>query len=148
MNERVKREDAEVAKKGKEATADAVSILHRRYVKGDAEREAALEKERVNAAVAGMIYDLRKNAGLSQKGLADLIGTTQSVISRVEDADYRGHSLSMLNRIAVALGQKLTIVVTAKDPEGDPLRKDGVGIAKSDSHKRAQARAAGKSGRK
>ena len=54
--------------------------------------------------------------------LAELVNTTQSVISRLEDADYDGHSLSMLNRIAEALKQKLTVVMTAQDPETGALR--------------------------
>ena len=37
---------------------------------------------------------------------------TQSVISRLEDADYEGHSLTMLSRIASALNQKLTVAMT------------------------------------
>jgi transcriptional regulator with XRE-family HTH domain len=106
----------------KKETSDAVEILHRRYIKGDPDRKAALEAERVNAEVARMIYDLRTDAGLSQEELAELIGTTQSVISRLEDADYEGHSLSMLNRIARILNQKLTVVMTAKDPEVGTLR--------------------------
>ena len=106
----------------KKETSNAVEILHRRYIKGDPERKAALEAERVNAEVACMIYELRCDAGVSQKELADLIGTTQSVISRLEDADYEGHSLSMLNRIAEALNQKLTVVMTAKDPEVGTLQ--------------------------
>ena len=106
----------------KKETSDAVEILRRRYIKGDPDRKAALEAERVNAEVARMIYDLRTDAGLSQKELADLIETTQSVISRLEDADYEGHSLSMLNRIAKALNQKLTVVMTAKDPEVGTLQ--------------------------
>lgn len=101
----------------KKETSDATEILRRRYIKGDPDRKAALEVERVNAEVARTIYDLRTDAELSQKGLADLIETTQSVISRLEDADYEGHSLSMLNRIAKALNQKLTVVMSAKDPE-------------------------------
>ncbi|NLX21224.1 MAG: transcriptional regulator, partial [Phycisphaerae bacterium] len=36
-------------------------------------------------------------------------GTTPSVISRLEDADYQGHSLSMLRRIAAALNQRVEI---------------------------------------
>ena len=100
----------------KKKTSNAVKILHRRYIKDDPERRAALEAERVNARVALMIHDLRVNAGLSQKELAELIGTTQSVISRLEDTDYEGHSLSMLTRIAKALNQKLTVAMTAKDP--------------------------------
>jgi len=106
----------------KKETSNAVEILHQRYIKGDPDRKAALETERVNVEVACMIYELRCDAGISQKELADLIGTTQSVISRLEDADYEGHSLSMLNRIAKALNQKLTVVITAKDPEAGTLR--------------------------
>lgn len=102
--------------------ANAVEYLHRRYVKNDPDRKAALEAERVNADVAQMIYDLRTEAGLSQKELAELVGTTQSVVSRLEDADYGGHSLSMLKRIAKALNQRLTVAVTAKDPQAVTLR--------------------------
>jgi predicted transcriptional regulator len=53
----------------------------------------------------------RKNlctaAKLTQKQLAALVGTQQSVISRIEDADYDGHSLTMRKRIAVALKKQL-----------------------------------------
>ena len=105
----------------KEKSTDAVRILHGRYVKGDPERKASVDSERVNAEVARLIYDLRKGAGLSQQELAERVGTTQSVISRLEDADYDGHSLTMLTRIAEALNQKLTVVMTAKDPETGAL---------------------------
>jgi transcriptional regulator with XRE-family HTH domain len=96
-------------------TSDAVRILHRRYVGGDIQRKASLEQERVNAEVARTIYELREEAGLSQKELADRVETTQSVISRLEDADYEGHSLSMLNRIAKALNQRVEVVMGPKE---------------------------------
>ena len=41
--------------------------------------------------------------------LADRIGTHQSVIARLEDADYDGHSLSMLWKIADAIGAELKV---------------------------------------
>ena len=66
----------------------------------------------LSADVAQLIYDARTNAGLSQKELAELIGTTQSVISRLEDSDYGGRSLTMLERIAGALRKKLTVTMT------------------------------------
>ncbi len=103
----------------KEKTSNAVKILRDRYVKDDPQRKASVEAERVNTQVARMIYDLRNDAGLTQKELAQLVDTTQSVISRLEDADYEGHSLSILSRIAEALKQKLSVVMTAKDPEVD-----------------------------
>jgi len=107
----------------KERTQDAVRILHGRYVKDDPERKAALQEERVNAEVARLIHDMRTSAGLSQQQLAELIDTTQSVISRLEDADYEGRSLSMLERIAHALNQKLTVVMTAREPEAQEIRE-------------------------
>ncbi|HXX16724.1 MAG TPA: helix-turn-helix transcriptional regulator, partial [Candidatus Eremiobacteraceae bacterium] len=92
-----------------------VRILHRRYVGEDAQRKASLQEERVNAEVARTIYELREQAGLSQKELAERVDTTQSVISRLEDADYEGHSLSMLNRIAKALNQQVQVVMRPKE---------------------------------
>ena len=97
-------------------TINAIEILHDRYIKNDPDRRASLEVERVNAEVAQTIYDLRQEKGLSQKELADLIGTTQSVISRLEDADYEGHSLTMLSRIAKALNKSLEVRMSEKDP--------------------------------
>jgi ribosome-binding protein aMBF1 (putative translation factor) len=94
---------------------DAVEILRRRFVDGDASRAAEVERERTNAEVAQLIYDRRVAAGLTQKQLAKLVGTTQSVISRLEDADYEGHSLTMLQRIAGALGQRITIAMAPEE---------------------------------
>ncbi|MFH1742470.1 MAG: XRE family transcriptional regulator [bacterium] len=91
------------------ATTDAVEILHRRYYKGKPERLAELEEARANADLARKIYDLRTKAGLTQKDLAKLVGTTPSVICRLEDADYEGHSLTMLRRVASALDKRVEI---------------------------------------
>jgi ribosome-binding protein aMBF1 (putative translation factor) len=85
-------------------TSDGVAILAPMAGK-NAELRRLTEEARLNAAVAQLIYSARTKAGLSQAELAERIGTRQSVISRLEDADYEGHSLSMLQRIATALGQ-------------------------------------------
>ena len=97
----------------KVGTSDAVAILRRRYVSEDPARRASLEEERINAKMARQIYDLRLRAGMTQKELAERVQTTQSVISRLEDADYEGHSLSMLRRIADVLGARLDVELTA-----------------------------------
>lgn len=97
-----------MTRKRKPAT-DAIEIMHRRYFEGKPERLQELEEERANAEVARRIYDLRQKAGLTQQELAKLVGTTASVISRLEDADYEGHSLSMLRRIAAALDNRVEI---------------------------------------
>ncbi len=90
-------------------TSDALEIMHRRFVEGKPDRLAELEEARANDAIARKIYNLRVEAGLTQRQLAKLVGTTASVICRLEDADYQGHSLAMLNRIAAALNMQVRI---------------------------------------
>ena len=90
-------------------TKDGLSILHQRFYAGRPDRLAALEEMRAADDVARQILQLRTSAGLSQRQLAKLVGTTASVICRLEDADYEGHSLAMLRRIAGALKQRVEI---------------------------------------
>lgn len=95
--------------KKKKTTTNAVKILHNRYIRGNKKRLESLQKERENLNIAELICTIRKQAGLSQKQLADLVGTTQSVISRLEDSDYNGHSLAMLRKIGAALKQRVQV---------------------------------------
>jgi len=97
-----------MAKKRK-TTTNAVKILHKRYIKGDPKRLKSLKIEREKANIAEQIYNLRTQAGLSQKAFARLVGTTQSVISRLEDADYGRHSIRMLHKIASAMHCKVEV---------------------------------------
>ena len=90
-------------------TTDAVAILHRRLYKKSSARRAELGQVRLDDAVARQLLALRTKEGLSQRELAKRVGTTASVICRLEDADYDGHSMSMLNRIAEALGYRVEL---------------------------------------
>src|SRR5947207_1736038 len=93
----------------KKKTSAAVEILHRRYYEGKPDRIAQLEEARAEDELARKIYGLREQAGLTQARLAKLIGTSESVISRLEDSDYKGHSLTMLKRIAAAVDKRVEI---------------------------------------
>jgi len=104
----------------RKSTTDAVAILHRRYYAGKPERLAALAQARANDDVARKIAALRMEAGLSQRQLAKLVGTTASVICRLEDADYEGHSLAMLHRIATALNRRVEIRFVQTDKQLQP----------------------------
>ncbi len=88
---------------------DAVEILYRRFYEGKPARLKNLEEARANEEISCKIHELRAAAALTQTQLARLIGTTASVICRLEDADYEGHSLAMLRRIAGALNQRVEI---------------------------------------
>jgi len=84
-------------------------MIDRRLLRRDEGMRELVEQATINARIAKLIYDARVAAKLTQKQLADLVGTKQPVIARLEDADYEGHSLSMLHRIAHALDRRLDI---------------------------------------
>lgn len=76
-------------------------------------------------AMGQLIYDLRTEAKLSQRELAERMGTTQSVISRLEEGGARNR-LDTLARVATALDRHLVVSF----PEVVPKRlKDAVQIA-------------------
>jgi DNA-binding XRE family transcriptional regulator len=90
-------------------TRDAIEIIHRLFYEGHPERIAELEEARATAAIARRVYDLREEAELSRRELARLVGTSEIVIRRLEEDEYEGESLDMLQRIAHALGQRVEI---------------------------------------
>jgi transcriptional regulator with XRE-family HTH domain len=93
----------------KEFNSEALQDTYDRYIAGNPELEDFFEQALFETEVASLIYDLRTKSGLSQRALAKRVGTTASVICRLEDADYEGHSLAMLRRIAAALDKRVEI---------------------------------------
>jgi len=59
-----------------------------------------------------LIYDLRTDAGLSQRELADRMGTTQSVISRLEEGGGARNRIDTLARVATALNLNRHLVLS------------------------------------
>ena len=88
--------------------------------------------------IALRIAALRQNAGLSQKELAERLHTTQQQISRLESPSYEGHSLSMLRRVAAALGASVRVVFEAEKPQKS--QRVSKSPCKNLSHAKAQSR--------
>ena len=108
-------------------TKDALRILAKDTGESESIR-SGIARAKINFEVAQMIYDARTNAGLSQGELAALIASKQPVIARLEDADYEGHSLTMLQRIAGALKQRLEVRFVPRQP--------GIGKRKSTTRRK------------
>jgi len=91
---------------------------HRRIVGRRARKSAIYRKtfERTLQQIdlALLVREMRENAGFTQTELAKRVGTAQSVIARLEDAEYAGHSLTMLERIAAACGVGLRLYAEKK----------------------------------
>jgi len=86
---------------------------HRQIV-GRRARKSALYRKTFDRTLqqidlALLVREMRENAGYTQTELAKRVRTTQSVIARLEDAEYTGHSLTMLERIAAACGVGLRL---------------------------------------
>lgn len=80
-----------------------------KILKKDPSFKEKLEKAGQAWDIAIQIYDLRKKAGLTQKQLAELIGTKQSNIARIESADYTGYTFQTLEKVTKVLKAKLEI---------------------------------------
>ena len=64
-----------------------------------------------------LIYDLRTEAGLSQRELAERMGTTQSVISRLEEGGGARNRIDTLARVAKALDRHLVLSFPSEVPD-------------------------------
>ena len=102
--------------KKKKSNPDALEIMDQEFYQGNPQRIADLEQARADDVVARKLYELRTKAGLTQRQLAERVGTTASVICRMEDSDYEGHSFAMLKRIAAALHRRVEIRFTPAKP--------------------------------
>jgi len=89
-------------------TKDFAEVI-RRKLAADPGLADAVDQEATNANIAHAIHSARVECGLTQTELAKRIGTYQSVIARLENDDYDGHSLLLVRKIAAALGRRLTI---------------------------------------
>ena len=91
---------------------------HKEYVKrkltSSKKFRETYEKTTMSVDLAVLVAEMRKAAGYTQAELAKMIGTTQSVIARLESAEYDGHSLPMLRKVALACAVKLKL--TARKP--------------------------------
>lgn len=94
----------------------------RKKLRENASLDKRVAEETLNALVATEVFRVRTERGLTQTQLAKMVGTHQPVIARLEDADYGGHSLSMLNRIAESLGYKVQIALVPQ--EAAPLGEE------------------------
>ena len=92
----------------KRKITDAVKIIDRHFG-GDTEWDRMTAEEELDARIGQVAYELRERAQLTQAELAAMVGATQPVISKVENADYEGSAVEMLLRICHALGHKVRI---------------------------------------
>ncbi len=80
----------------------------------DAELNAAFQRELARLKLANQITTARQKRGLSQRALADRIGTKQPTVARMERADYTGYTVTTLAKIAAATGAMLDVRIVPR----------------------------------
>jgi ribosome-binding protein aMBF1 (putative translation factor) len=73
------------------------------------EFQKAYEEARAATWTARALAELRQRRGLSQKEVAQRLGTSQAAVSRMERADYTGHTLRLVRRYVEVLGARLEV---------------------------------------
>ena len=116
----------------KHATSDALEILDRRFGAQDPNWQRDVRQAEAEIAVGQQIRALRKKRGLSQAQLAQLADTSVPAISRIENADYDGHSLKVLRKLARLMDARLHVSFEATEsakrpspPPGPPRARKG-----------------------
>lgn len=89
-------------------TTDAGELMDQWYG-GDPEWDRMVAEEEIRARIGQVVYHIRTQANLTQVKLAEMIGTTQPVISRVENGDYQGSALEMLMRVCLATNRRFEV---------------------------------------
>lgn len=94
--------------KSQQVTTNALDILDALFLQKNKELSDLVRLERKKIKIAEQLKALRKDKKMTQSVLAKLMNTSVSVISRIEDADYDGHTLSTVERFCQALGYEFS----------------------------------------
>jgi len=101
-----------MGKKG-EKMSNFKDFLKEQFEK-DKDFEKGFYQELEKARIAVEIASFREQAGLTQKELAQKVGTSQSAIARMENAGYQNYSLRTLRKIAEVLDLELVVSLREK----------------------------------
>jgi ribosome-binding protein aMBF1 (putative translation factor) len=106
-------------KKKKKTTTDALAIMDALWGKTPGWKEG-IDRERQKFALGEVIRKAREARGWTQKQLARKAGTSQSYISRIEDADYDRLMIATLDKLAKTLDLPLTITLGSQTVQLQP----------------------------
>jgi ribosome-binding protein aMBF1 (putative translation factor) len=79
-----------------------------------------VDEARLRMDLAQFVYDLRDAAGITQKELAERMGTTQSAIARLEGGGTNP-SAELLQRLGHALNVRLVLTVEGRRESAQPV---------------------------
>ncbi len=93
----------------------------RRKLLSDPEVKAEYERLGPIYAVVGQMIEARQAAGLTQSDIATRMGTSQSVVARLENARHMP-TFPMIARYAAAIGHRLDLRIAPSQDAGQGSR--------------------------
>ena len=89
-------------------TDDAIALINN-LIAQDPQIQEMIEESYINAEIGQLIYDTRIKEQLTAKELADRVGVQESVILDLEEGDYEGNALIILEKVAKVFQQKIQV---------------------------------------
>lgn len=89
-------------------TDDAMALINN-LITQDSPMQEMIEESYINAEIGQLIYDTRIKEQVTAKELADRIGIQESVILDLEEGDYEGNALIILEKVAKVFHQKIQV---------------------------------------
>lgn len=89
-------------------TDDAIAMINN-LIAQDSQMQEMIEESYINAEIGQLIYDTRIKEQVTAKELADRIGIQESVILDLEEGDYEGNALIILEKVAKVFYQKIQV---------------------------------------
>lgn len=83
----------------------------------DPERRAIYEEEAAKSELWLQLVEARREAGLTQKQMAQRLGVSQAQVARIEKEGYDAYTLNTLRRYVAALGDGFALEVTIHTPQ-------------------------------
>ncbi|OIP72247.1 MAG: transcriptional regulator [Oscillatoriales cyanobacterium CG2_30_40_61] len=89
-------------------TTDGITIINS-LINDDADLQQMITESYINAEIGQLIYDTRIKEKVTAKELADIIGIQESVILDLEEGDYEGNALIILEKVAKVFQQRIQV---------------------------------------
>jgi DNA-binding XRE family transcriptional regulator len=110
-------------------SSDAVAWMYNRYIKGKPEREASLKKMKIQADLAGQIYDIRHKFRMTREDLAEFADLTPKTIEDIEESDYDADWDEAVGRINRAFRRWFTeVILPASQMQPEEYLVKGAGV--------------------
>jgi DNA-binding XRE family transcriptional regulator len=105
----------------REISPEAAAYINwRDRLLADPETLALYEEEAAKSELWLQLVEARRNAGLTQKQMAERLGVSQAQVARIQKEGYDAYTLNTLRRYVAALGDGFALEVrihTPSEPE-------------------------------